>query len=222
MGPTGGILITSRGELPTEEAYWAFRTQAQALYDSGCLDAFWIETMTDDAEAIQAALAARATAPSLPLIVTMSFDSNNVPVENPTTSFGKTPKDFCVIDTALINAGFDPIDVIGANCGRLEPITTEGPSGAMELITTFRTEYPSRIIAMKLNAGHPNINGTYIYHDPHSDSTEERDAVIYDGTPAHMARYAVNMKKHGARIIGGCCGTEPKHIEAMAEALQKS
>jgi len=34
-----------------------------------------------------------------------------------------------------------------------------------------------------------------------------------------MAEYAYLARDAGARIIGGCCGTTPLHLRAMAEAL---
>ena len=37
-----------------------------------------------------------------------------------------------------------------------------------------------------------------------------------------MARYAVARGYAGAVIIGGCCGTLPQHIKAMANALNST
>jgi methionine synthase / methylenetetrahydrofolate reductase (NADH) len=36
----------------------------------------------------------------------------------------------------------------------------------------------------------------------------------------HFARYGVKLAEAGARLIGGCCGTTPAHIEALSEALR--
>ena len=36
-----------------------------------------------------------------------------------------------------------------------------------------------------------------------------------------MADYAVKVWNEGARLIGGCCGSTPDHIKAMAEVLSK-
>ncbi len=44
--------------------------------------------------------------------------------------------------------------------------------------------------------------------------------IHYDGTPELMARYAVMARDAGARIVGGCCGTQPEHLRAMREALE--
>ena len=46
------------------------------------------------------------------------------------------------------------------------------------------------------------------------------DAIVYNGTPKMMAKYARYARDMGASIIGGCCGTTDVHIKAMSEALQ--
>ncbi|MEM7404486.1 MAG: betaine--homocysteine S-methyltransferase [Pseudomonadota bacterium] len=45
------------------------------------------------------------------------------------------------------------------------------------------------------------------------------DAIHYDGTPALMADYVHLAHAAGARIIGGCCGTSPDHLQAMRAAM---
>ena len=45
-------------------------------------------------------------------------------------------------------------------------------------------------------------------------------AIVYNGTPELMAVYARMVLDAGARIIGGCCGTSPKHLRAMRDALE--
>ena len=86
----------------------------------------------------------------------------------------------------------------GANCG----------VGAADLLRTVlgmsSTETPRPIIA-KGNAGIPK------YVDGH---------IHYDGTPELMAEYALLARDAGARIIGGCCGTMPQHLQAMRSALE--
>ena len=39
-------------------------------------------------------------------------------------------------------------------------------------------------------------------------------------TPEAYAAYALSWVEAGARIVGGCCGTSPAHIEAVNRALQ--
>jgi homocysteine S-methyltransferase len=36
----------------------------------------------------------------------------------------------------------------------------------------------------------------------------------------HFAEYGVKLAEAGARLIGGCCGTTPAHVKALAEALR--
>jgi 5-methyltetrahydrofolate--homocysteine methyltransferase len=84
----------------------------------------------------------------------------------------------------------------GANCG----------VGASDLLRTVLGFGDSEIpIVSKGNAGIPK------YHDGH---------IHYDGTPELMAQYACLARDSGAKIIGGCCGTTPDHLQAMREALE--
>ncbi len=46
--------------------------------------------------------------------------------------------------------------------------------------------------------------------------------LIYSGTPEVMAAHALQVRRLGAKIIGGCCGTTPEHLRAMADALANS
>jgi 5-methyltetrahydrofolate--homocysteine methyltransferase len=68
----------------------------------------------------------------------------------------------------------------------------------------MRAAEPGDLIVAKGNCGLPH------YHD---------GAIHYDGTPQVMADYAALARDAGARIIGGCCGTTPLHVTAMARAL---
>jgi S-methylmethionine-dependent homocysteine/selenocysteine methylase len=42
-----------------------------------------------------------------------------------------------------------------------------------------------------------------------------------DARPAVYARHARRWIEHGARIVGGCCGTSPAHIAAIREQVDK-
>ena len=43
--------------------------------------------------------------------------------------------------------------------------------------------------------------------------------IHYHGTPDLMGDYACFARDAGIKIIGGCCGTTPAHVAAMAAAL---
>ena len=86
----------------------------------------------------------------------------------------------------------------GANCGT-------GASDILRTVLGFADTSPDLPMIAKGNAGIPK------YHDGH---------IHYDGTPDLMADYAVLARDCGAPIIGGCCGTQPQHLERMREALE--
>lgn len=90
-----------------------------------------------------------------------------------------------------------PPVAFGANCG-------VGASDLLRTILGFAAQGPELPIVAKGNAGIPR------YQD---------GAIVYDGTPALMADYAVLARDAGASIIGGCCGTMPAHLRAMRAAL---
>ena len=87
---------------------------------------------------------------------------------------------------------------LGANCG----------TGSDELevaVKTMRETNPNVILVAKANAGIPQVVAG--------------GGVVYNGTPEVMAQYARNVRDMGVSLIGGCCGSTPEHIRAMAEAL---
>jgi methionine synthase I (cobalamin-dependent) len=45
------------------------------------------------------------------------------------------------------------------------------------------------------------------------------DAVVYDAGPADLASHVAGYVARGARIVGGCCGSTPEHIAAIATSL---
>ena len=49
----------------------------------------------------------------------------------------------------------------------------------------------------------------------------EGDRIVYPkSSPAYFAQFAREAAGIGVRILGGCCGTTPAHIRAMAEAVK--
>ena len=42
----------------------------------------------------------------------------------------------------------------------------------------------------------------------------------YKSTPAYFATSALRLREQGIRLLGGCCGTTPEHVKAMADALK--
>ena len=87
-------------------------------------------------------------------------------------------------------------DVIGSNCG-------QGIAGMIEICRRLRAA-ADRPIWIKANAGLPeNIDGQ----------------IVYRQTPDEFADYVPQLVEAGASFIGGCCGTTPEFIRAVAEKL---
>lgn len=109
------------------------------------------------------------------------------------TMMGVTSKALAELVETLPN----PPLAFGANCG-------VGASDLLRTMMGFAATGTERPLIAKGNAGIPK------YHEGH---------IHYDGTPELMADYAVMARDLGVRIIGGCCGTMPMHLEKMHEAL---
>jgi len=87
---------------------------------------------------------------------------------------------------------------VGANCGN-------GPEEILEVIQKMHAVAPQATLVAKANAGVPKL---------------EKGRAVYGAGPEEMASYAVAVAEAGARIIGACCGSTPRHIEAMFVALR--
>ncbi|MFO1123808.1 MAG: betaine--homocysteine S-methyltransferase [Hyphomicrobiales bacterium] len=143
IGPTGEILEPV-GALSHDEAVAAFAEQALALKEGGA-DVMWIETMSSEEE-LKAAVEGAAKA-GLPIVTTMSFDTNG------RTMMGITPKAFGAITAAL---AVQPA-AIGANCG----------VGASELIATvlgITEARPEAAVVAKGNCGIPQYVDGHIHY----------------------------------------------------------
>ncbi len=88
-------------------------------------------------------------------------------------------------------------DVIGLNC-------TVGPAPMLDLLKKM-VRLTDKPVSVQPNAGYPrHVGGRNIYMT----------------TPEYLSEYAVQFLSSGAAIIGGCCGTTPKHIRAMKQAIK--
>jgi methionine synthase I (cobalamin-dependent) len=140
IGPTGHILAPL-GDADRGEVAAGYGRQARALAEAGA-DLFCIETMTDLDEAVLAVRAARAAAPQVPIVATMTFDVT------PRGAFTVMGVSVIAAAAALAAAG---ADVVGANCG----------SGVEEMIIVAREflDATSLPVAIQPNAGLPRLAG---------------------------------------------------------------
>lgn len=107
--------------------------------------------------------------------------------EDGRTLFGTTPEVAVVVLQSL------GADVIGVNC-------STGPAEMAPLVAKM-AEYATIPILAKPNNGFPElIDGKTIYRT----------------TPEEFAQAGVSLVEAGAAIVGGCCGTTPAHIRALA------
>lgn len=159
--------------------------------DRGGVDFFHIETMSDLGEAVAAVEAVRSVS-GLPVALTMSFDAGSVE-RGLRTMMGVSPE-------ALVEKANElELFAVGANCGL-------GLEGYQPLVRAFIESAPTGLVIAKLNAGRPKIEG---------------GRTVYEASPARMTDYAVWCARKGVHIVGGCCGSEPRHIEAVARALAR-
>jgi methionine synthase I (cobalamin-dependent) len=107
------------------------------------------------------------------------------------TMMGLSPAD--VVD-AVAPLG---VAALGANCGRS---LADTDAVVDELVAAA----PGVPLWIKPNAGVPRIVG---------------DSVVYDADPDTLAAHIRDYADKGARIVGGCCGSTPEHIAAIARAL---
>lgn len=64
--------------------------------------------------------------------------------------------------------------------------------------------------------------GSHLAAYPSAGVPKEQDGrLIYHITPNDFAQSAREMVAQGARLIGGCCGTTPAHVAALAAALAR-
>jgi len=91
-------------------------------------------------------------------------------------------------------------DLIGINC-------SSGPNQILRLLKEMNAAVPGAGFSVMPNAGWPEQAG---------------GRIMYPAAPEYFGEYADAFCKAGARLIGGCCGTTPQHIQAMASALAQN
>ena len=144
MGPTGEIYAPV-GTLSHKDGAQAFAEQALAL-EQGGVDVLWMETISSAEEARAAIEGAAQT--DLPLVITMSFDTNG------RTMMGLTPDGFAELSGELAQTPA----AIGANCG----------TGASELVATIlgmTEKHPGLVVVAKGNCGIPAYVDGEIQYD---------------------------------------------------------
>ena len=91
-------------------------------------------------------------------------------------------------------------DVIGVNC-------SGGPNQILRILKQMRQAVPQGRFSVMPNAGWPEQVGGRIMYPAASD---------------YFGEYASAFIQAGASVIGGCCGTTPQHIAAMAKSIRET
>ena len=90
--------------------------------------------------------------------------------------------------------------VVGANCGDVDPFQMAEIVGVMHSPTSLP------VIAQP-NAGSPRV---------------EAGRTVFDMGPQDFARGIAACIQAGASLVGGCCGTSPAHIQAVADMIEEA
>jgi methionine synthase I (cobalamin-dependent) len=89
--------------------------------------------------------------------------------------------------------------IVGANCG-----------SALDL-----DDYVALCREIAAAAG-----GAHVIIQPNAGAPQQVNGrTLHLATPGQMAETAARLLEAGARIVGGCCGTTPAHIAAIAAVL---
>jgi 5-methyltetrahydrofolate--homocysteine methyltransferase len=97
---------------------------------------------------------------------------------------------------SLTDAG---ADVIGANCGDIDP-------AQMAVVVSELKSATSLPVLAQPNAGKPKLVD---------------NETVFDMAPEAFAQGITECLRAGASIVGGCCGTTPEHIRAVAGLINK-
>ncbi|NIA15450.1 MAG: methionine synthase [Nitrospiraceae bacterium] len=142
----------------------------------------------------EAVTAIRAAKENTSLEVICTFTYDKIGEDMYRTMMGVSPADMAA---AVLDAG---ADVIGSNCG-------QGLEGMVEIAAQLHAAAPGTPIMVQANAGLPTrVDGVDTFPE----------------TPEDMAARVPALIEAGAGIVGGCCGTTPAHIAAIAKAARET
>jgi 5-methyltetrahydrofolate--homocysteine methyltransferase len=194
IGPTGFLPASddpTLGQIGFRDLVEVFTEQANGLI-SGGVDLVIIETAQDILEVKAAIFGVRAAAREL---------NRQVPIQCSVSLLPNGGKMLLGTDISAVLAtleGLD-VDVIGLNC-------STGPEDMRDAVR-FLTEFSSVPVHCIPNAGLP-LQG------PNGET-------IFPEEPGPLAEVLGEfVDRYGISIVGGCCGTTPEHIRAIAERVQ--
>jgi 5-methyltetrahydrofolate--homocysteine methyltransferase len=194
IGPTGFLPASddpTLGQIGFRELVEVFTEQANGLIAGG-VDLVIIETAQDILEVKAAIFGVRAAAAEL---------NRQVPIQCSVSLLPQGGKMLLGTDISAVLATLEAldVDVIGLNC-------STGPEDMRDAIR-FLTEFSSVPVHCIPNAGLP-LQG------PNGET-------IFPEKPGPLAEVLGEfVDRYGVSIVGGCCGTTPEHIAAIAERVK--
>lgn len=111
--------------------------------------------------------------------------------EDGRTLYGTSP------EIAMVVLEHMGADIVGVNC-------STGPLAMIPLVKAMMP-YADVPIMVKPNAGMPEL---------------ENGETVYKMTPEEFADACEQLVDAGASVVGGCCGTRPDHIKALADRMR--
>ncbi len=141
----------------------------------------------------EACLAIRAAKEATGLTIMCTFTFEKTAGGEFRTMMGVSPVE---MTRAVTEAG---ASIIGTNCGN-------GFDQMIEIVREIRKVDRSTPVLVHANAGKPIL---------------QDGKTVFPETPESMASKVKELIRSGANIIGGCCGTTPEHIRALAKEIKK-
>ncbi len=193
IGPTGFLPASedpTLGQIRFGELVDVFTEQAEGLIDGG-VDLLIVETAQDILEVKAAVFGARAAFKST---------GRTLPIHASVSLLPNGGKMLLGTDISAVLATLEAltVSVIGLNC-------STGPQDMRDAIR-FLGEYCSVPVACIPNAGLP-LQG------PDGET-------IFPEQPEPLAQALEEfVERYGVGVVGGCCGTTPEHIRAIAERV---
>jgi 5-methyltetrahydrofolate--homocysteine methyltransferase len=194
IGPTGFLPASddpSLGQITFLELQEVFTEQARGLVQGGA-DLIIIETAQDILEVKAAVFGAREA---------FKLENSRLPIQCSVSLLPQGGKMLLGTDISSALATLEALDVdlIGLNC-------STGPEDMRDAIR-FLGEFSSKPVHCIPNAGLP-LQG------PNGET-------IFPEQPEPLANVLGEfVDRYGISIVGGCCGTTPSHIEALAERVK--
>src|SRR4051795_4577640 len=194
IGPTGFLPASddpTLGNMPFRTLVEVFTQQAEGLLKGGA-DLIIIETAQDILEVKAAVVGVREA---------FKIVGREVPIQTSVSLLPNGGKMLLGTDISAVLATLEAlrVDVIGLNC-------STGPEDMRDAIRFLGEHSPLPVHCIP-NAGLP-LQGP----DGETIFPEEPEPLA-----AVLGEY---VERYGVSIVGGCCGTKPEHIEALAERVK--